>query len=133
MWRQNWAQHRYRPVVTRSEDGSRFGLSTLRFASSSVPAADNLNVNDPNTGLEQVVEVYETASGSPIQSLQISPVVLSGQNVALSPDGRRLAVLHDSTLEVYGLPQMSTEEQAKFTALKAGWSRLICDFHQVRY
>jgi len=102
LWRQHWGQHRYYPTVMRSEDSSRFGFSTLRVAPTSdspTNSADGSSSmdNDPNRGIEQVIEIYETASGSPIQSLRASPVVMSGQNFSFSPDGRRLAVLHDST------------------------------------
>ena len=52
-------------------------------------------------------------------SVDAGPVVLSGQNFALSPDGRELAVLDGSTIGLYDLPEMSLEERAKFTAVKA--------------
>ena len=124
LWRQHWSQHRYFPAIARNQDGSRFAISTV-VRSAPLPSPANSddenddNVTDTNHGLEQNIQVFETASGTAIQSVSVSPVVMSGQNFSLSPDGRRLAVLHDSELEFYDLPAMSEEEQAKFTALKA--------------
>jgi VWFA-related protein len=124
LWRQHWSQHRYFPAIARNQDGSRFAISTVvRSAPPPSPAnsddENGDNVTDTNHGLEQNIQVFETASGTAIQTVSVSPVVMSGQNFSLSPDGRRLAVLHDSELEFYDLPAMSEEEQAKFTALKA--------------
>jgi hypothetical protein len=45
--------------------------------------------------------------------------VLNGQNFSLSPDGSRLAVLRGTQVEFYDLPEMSADEQAKYTAVKA--------------
>ena len=124
LWRQHGSQHRYFPAIARNQDGSRFAISTV-VRSAPLPSPANSddenddNVTDTNHGLEQNIQVFETASGTAIQSVSVSPVVMSGQNFSLSPDGRWLAVLHDSELEFYDLPAMSEEERAKFTALKA--------------
>lgn len=124
LWRQRWSQLRFFPAVSRSEDNSRFGVSTLkRSASSSTPVnydeEDSHDAGAAQDGLEQNVRVFETASGNPVLSVDVSPAVQSGQNFSLSPDGRWLAVLQDSALELYELPQLSDEEKAQFTAVKA--------------
>jgi VWFA-related protein len=124
LWRQQWSQRRYFATIARSEDNSRFAISTLERKDSPVAAANADSENsdteaDINGGLEQSVQVFDTASGNPIQSVAVSPVVKSGQNFSLSPDGRRLVVLNDSGLEFYDLSPASEEERAKFTALKA--------------
>ncbi len=124
LWRQHWSQRRYFPTLARSEDNSRFAISTLERKDSSIAAANADSENsdmeaDINGGLEQSVQVFDTASGNLIQSVTVNPVVKSGQNFSLSPDGRRLVTLNDSGLEFYDLPPASEEERAKFTALKA--------------
>ena len=119
LWRQRWAQYRYYPAVSRSADSSRFGVSTLRLATASASSAPSEDDADRNHGLEQQVQIFETASGSPIATVAMSAAVLNGQNFALSPDGRQLAVLAESAIELYDLPPMAEEEQAKFAALKA--------------
>ena len=124
LWRQHWSHRRYLPTVARSEDNSRFAVGTLQRKDSPVPAAsadgEGSYVDaDVNGGLEQTIQVFDTASGSLVQSVMVNPVVMSGQNFSLSPDGRRLAVLDDSGVEFYDLSAPSEDERAKFTALKA--------------
>ena len=122
LWRQHWDQARYFPTVIRSDDNSRFGVSTLHLAALSKPgnaSTDEDDVSDNVEGLAQTVQVLETASGTPILTLDITPSVKSGQNAALSSDGLHLAVLHGSTVEIYDLPMPTDEERALFTALKA--------------
>jgi len=125
LWRQHWNQYRGFPAVARSEDSSRFGISTLRVAApaSSAVEPDDDAAGEPDDavrqdGFRQDIQIFETASGNPVLSVQASPAVLSGQNFSLSPDGRRLAALHGASLELFDLPQMSEEERAKYAALK---------------
>jgi VWFA-related protein len=117
LWRQRWDRYRYYPAISHSADSSRFGVSTLRLAAGSVaPPGDDA---DRNHGLEQQVQIFETASGNPVETVAVSAPVLNGQNFSLSPDGRQLAVLAESAIELYDLPPIGEEEQAKFAALKA--------------
>jgi VWFA-related protein len=119
LWRQRWDQYRYYPAISRSGDSSRFGVSTLRLAAASGSAARPADDADRNHGLEQEVQIFETASGDPVATVATRAAVLNGQNFSLSPDGRQLAVLAESSIEFYDLPPMAEEEQAKFAALKA--------------
>jgi VWFA-related protein len=123
LWQQHWGQYRAFPAVERSSDSSRFGLSTLRVAVPSGPtatdeAAGELNEAVEPDGFRQDIQVFETASGKPVLSVQASPPVMSGQNFSLSLDGLRMAVLHDGALQLFDLPPMSAEEQTKFSALR---------------
>lgn len=118
LWRQHWDEHRYSLFVERSEDGSRFAISTLwPLHQPATPAADSSDM--PTEGLKQTIQVFNTASGDPLLTVDAKPVVLSGQNFALSPDGHKLAVLNGSAIDLYDLPEMSPEERAKYTAVKA--------------
>jgi len=119
LWRQHWLAHRYAPVIAPSEDGSRFVISTLRLMDGPTPDAENDEPGPDQEGLEQRIQVLDTASGDAVLSLVVSPVVLSGQNFSLAPDGSHLVLLHGTTLEFYDLPQMSADERAKYTAVKA--------------
>jgi VWFA-related protein len=127
LWRQHWPGLRSFPEVTRSEDSSRFGVSTLLVEPASAGSSNSQDTDDdpfqPKVSerdvLRQEIQVFETASGSPVLSLSISPAVVTGQNVSLSPDGRRLALLRGSALELFDLPLLSEEEQTKLASLKA--------------
>ena len=120
LWRQHWDTHRYFPVLARSEDGSRFAISTITLVD--VPtstSADDERLGSQQEGLEQRIQVFNTASGTPVSSATAAPSVLNGENFSLSPDGRRLAVLRGTRIEFYDLPEMSSDEQAKYSATKA--------------
>jgi VWFA-related protein len=127
LWRQHWPHLRSYPELTRSEDNSRFAVSTLHVEPS-VNRPPNLDDADDaalqadvseQDALRQEVQVFNTASGSAVLSVTVSPAVATGQNVSLSPDGRLLALLQGSMLELFNLPLMSDEEQSKFAALKS--------------
>ena len=132
LWRQHWPHLRSYPEATRSEDNSRFAVSTVRVepAARRPPQLDD-EQNSPfqpqvseGDALRQEVQVFDTASGSSVLSVIVNPAVTTGQNVSLSPDGRCLALLRGSMLELFDLPPMSEEEQAKFATLKSDISGL---------
>ena len=120
LWRQRWSRLRYFPTVASTESGSRSAVSTLllKSTSASQPVASDYD-SDENHGIEQSIQIFETASGTPVQSVDVSPVVMSEQNFSLSPDGRHLAVLGAAGIDLYALPEPAAEEQAKFAAFKA--------------
>jgi VWFA-related protein len=120
LWRQHWNRKRLSPEVVHSDDSRRFAVASFtipRPPQAGGSTADNQAEND--TDPEQNIQIFDTASGNPIQSLVASPSVMSAQNFSLSPDGMRFAILHNSQIEVYDLPKVSEEEQAKATALQA--------------
>ena len=127
LWRQHWPHLRSYPELTRSQDNSRFAVCTLRVEPSANRHPDLDDSEDTalqsqvseQDALRQEVQVFDTASGRAALSVTVSPAVVTGQNVSLSPDGRILALLRGSTLELFDLPPMSDEEQAKFAALKS--------------
>jgi VWFA-related protein len=118
LWRQHWDDCRYSPVVRGSEDGSRFasGTVTIRPADQQRASAEEASQEE---GLEQHVQVLDTATGKSLLSLVATPAVPDGQNFSLSPDGTRLAVVVGTTMDVYALPEMLPEERAHFLAVKA--------------
>jgi hypothetical protein len=52
----------------------------------------------------QLVKVYDAADGKVALTTPASPVMDAGGNVAISPSGRRVAVIHGGAIEVYELP-----------------------------
>lgn len=132
LWRQHWPSLRSYPEVTRSEDDSRFSVSTLRVGPAPVaPASADNSDEDPfqtqfsqHEVLQQEIQVFETASGNSVLSVSISPAVVTGQNVSLSPDGRRFALLRGPALELFDLPPVSQDEQTNFASLRSETSGL---------
>ena len=88
------------PTIARSEDGSRFAQGTLKvagyFSVSNVPGNSDIS--------GQMVDVFDTASGKVLMSAPATPIYDAGQNFALSADGKKFAILHDGTIEIYDLP-----------------------------
>lgn len=126
MWRQHWQSLRSYPDLTRSDDNARFSVSSLRVEPVTTrPELDDTQ-NDPFQAqvterdvFRQEIQVFDTASGNSVLSVTISPASVTGQNVSLSPDGRQLALLRGSAMELFALPAMSADEQSKFASLKA--------------
>jgi VWFA-related protein len=128
LWQQHWIRHRWFPMIAHSADHSRFAVSTLRIAVDRTAAAflapddsDNPLQADISQveAFQQDVQSLETASGNAVLSVSVNPAVLTGQNFTLSPDGRQLAVLQGSGLQLFNLPPPLQEEQVKFSALKS--------------
>src|SRR6185369_6518304 len=110
--------------VLHTAENSRFAVSSVRRTAAAI-AADAKNADadgEPQpsgNGIEQVVEIFQTASGTNVQSLMVSPAEINGQNVAISSDGRQLAAIQHAQLEIYNLPSVSDDEQKQFATLQA--------------
>lgn len=52
----------------------------------------------------QFVEVFDAASGKRVLTASASPVLDGGGNVAISPSGKRVAVIDAGAIQVYDLP-----------------------------
>jgi VWFA-related protein len=120
LWAQHWTRKRFSPAAIRSDDNRRFVVTSFSVADwdRKTPYSTE-NETDANHHLEQNIQIFDTASGNSIQTLTANPVVVSGQNFTLSPDSMQFAVLHNSQIDLYQLPKISDDEQAKFAALKA--------------
>ncbi|MGA8153876.1 MAG: VWA domain-containing protein [Terriglobales bacterium] len=119
LWRQHWNGCRYAPIVRTSEDGSRFAVSTATIRSEPSSEAGPSDADSEEEHLEQTVQVLDTASGNAVLTVQVEPPVLDGQNISLSPDGSQFALLHDTSIHVYSLRQMSGDERTRYLAVKS--------------
>jgi hypothetical protein len=91
------------PVFLHSADGTRLAMETLalrRPIGASVP----LDLDDVKG---QSVQVLDGSTGAPVFATVASPVLDAGGNAALSPSGRRLAVLNHGSIEVFDLPAVA--------------------------
>jgi len=132
LWRQRWPNLRSYPEIARSEDNRRFGVSTVRVEPDAAPVPQPEDEQDnplqpfiaQRDVFRQEIQVFDTASGNSVLSISVTPAVTTGQNFSLSSDGRRLALLRASALELFDLPPMSAEEQTRFASLQADISGL---------
>ncbi len=89
------------PILVRSPNGSRLARETLTLDHSVEDFAHPLDVQDIKG---QLVEVYDSAVGTLLLKAQASPVLDGGGNVAISPSGKRVAILNGGAIQVYELP-----------------------------
>ncbi len=88
------------PLIVRSPDGSRLAretLATIRPISTFAPL-DREDVNG------QLVRVFDAATGQVALEAPASPALDAGGNVAISPSGRRVALLNAGAIQVFELP-----------------------------
>lgn len=88
------------PAVMSSPRSGRFALRTTVLSTVSDP---NARVS-PEEVRGQDIRVFNFRGGVELLRIPIGPAQRPAQNFSLSPDGRRLAILHDSELEIYALP-----------------------------
>ena len=105
LWRDTWQQKYVWPYFDFAENGSRFAYESVQI---NVPITIVGSSLDLDEIAGQMVGVYDTATGKLVLVRDVSPVLTAGQNVALSPDGRRFAVLRHGAIEIYDLPPVST-------------------------
>jgi len=89
------------PLLVRSPNGSRLACEALVLdpsISSATPAVGPEDVKG------QLVEVLNATDGKVVLHAPASPVLDAGGNVAISPSGRRVAVLNGGKIQVFELP-----------------------------
>ncbi|MGC2639197.1 MAG: hypothetical protein WA294_18570 [Acidobacteriaceae bacterium] len=104
LWQERWLNKYVWGWFTSAENGSRFAYESDEV-SRPISVFDSL---DPEDISQQLVGVYDTASGKLVLVRDATPVLTAGQNVALSPDGKRFAVLRHGAIEIYDLPPVSS-------------------------
>jgi hypothetical protein len=88
------------PLVVRSPDGSRLAREALAV---SHPVGTRSTI-DQGDIKGQLVEVLDAADGKVVLQTAASPILDAGGNVAISPSGRRVAVLNSGAIQVFELP-----------------------------
>ena len=88
------------PHLTVAPNGSRLAWTTLdtsRLVSMFAPM-------DSEDVKEQSVTVFDAATGDIAFVSPLSPILDAGGNVAISPSGRRVALLNAGALQIFDLP-----------------------------
>lgn len=101
LWSGRRDGHHVWPTYATALNGSRFAVGVLD-SRVYVNLLDSLTHDEVK---QQLVQVYDTATGKLVFQTNASPILSAGQNFALSPDGSRFAVLRDGAIEVYDLPE----------------------------
>lgn len=103
LWSTRWENKYVWGWFTSAENGSRFAYESVEVARP-MSVFDTLDEEDISA---QMVGVYDTDSGKLVLVRDATPVLTAGQNVALSPDGKRFAVLRHDAIEIYDLPPVT--------------------------
>jgi hypothetical protein len=88
------------PQLTVAPNGTRLAVATLdvtRSVNSYAPL-------DSDQVKEQSVTVFDAANGDIALVSPLSPILDAGGNVAISPSGRRVALLNAGAIQVFDLP-----------------------------
>lgn len=109
LWDVPTAPNQVWPVLFVSPEGSWLARETL-FMAHPIDAFSPLSFDDV---LGQVVEVYDMATGKVVERVPASPVLDGGGNVAISPSGKRLAVLDGGSIKIYDLPGSGAEREVR--------------------
>ena len=108
LWQIAVAPDQYNPRLIPISNGSHFAIESLRLKHPRA-ALDPLTKEDVSG---EDIDIYDTLSGVRIATFQTSPVYTGGRNVDFSPDGTRMAVLHDGAIEIYSLSDLAKALQA---------------------
>jgi hypothetical protein len=100
LWEDMTSQAAIWPLIVRSPDGSRLAQETLAVTHE-VDAYSPLAAEDVKG---QLVRVFDAASGKVALEAPASPALDAGGNVAISPSGRRVAVLNAGAIQIFDLP-----------------------------
>ena len=106
------------PVLVTGADGLRIARETL-MVTHSVNAFAPLGTDDIKG---QDVQVFDAATGKVALRAQASPIFDAGGNVAISPSGRKVAIVMAEGLEVFDLPAapaFPTIRQARHALVRA--------------
>lgn len=100
LWEDRSSPQAIWPILVMAPDGSRLARETLTV-NHAVNAYSPLDAGDIKG---QLVKVFDAADGKVQLEAQASPAFDAGGNVAISPSGRRLALLHAGAIEIFDLP-----------------------------
>jgi hypothetical protein len=89
------------PEVAMAPNGQRIARETLGVTHA-INAYSSLDAEDIKG---QWVTVYDAATGDMALETPASPVLDAGGNVAISPSGRRVAVVNAGAIQVFELPE----------------------------
>lgn len=102
LWRTPVSDDLHYPRFLRSKDGTHFAIESLH-------GTREFAVLDPITSKvvdAEIIDLYDTRTGVAIGSVRTTPVYTAGRNADFSPDGTRLAVLHNGAIEIYTLSSL---------------------------
>ena len=103
LWKIALAPDQYDPRFIPIPNSTHFAIESLRLKNPHA-ALDPLTKEDV---AGEDIDIYDTLSGVRIATFETTPAYTGGSNVDFSPDGTRMAVLHDGAIEIYALSDLA--------------------------
>jgi hypothetical protein len=100
LWEDDATNAEIWPLIVTSPDGFRFAREAIQVARP-VSAYNPIDTSDVKG---QSVRILNAADGSVALEAVASPALDAGGNVAISPNGQRVAILSDGAIQVFDLP-----------------------------
>lgn len=100
LWIAQAPENQVWPQLTVAANGLRFAWTTLDTSKT----MNNVTPLSSETVKEQSVTVFDAATGDIPLVSPLSPILDVGGNVAISPSGRRVALINDGAIQVFDLP-----------------------------
>ena len=100
LWKDWFPEQTVWPLVAMAPNGLRIARESL-FVKQKVSAFSPLS-NEDIKG--QWLRVFDAATGEVVLEAPANPVLDAGGNVAISPSGRRVALLASAGIEIFELP-----------------------------
>jgi len=103
------------PLLVTAPDGTRLARETLALTH----AVNSYSPIDREEIKGQMIQILNAADGKVALQVLAHPVLDAGGNVALSPSGRRVAVLNNGAIQIYELPAAPPVPEVAPTGSKA--------------
>jgi hypothetical protein len=101
LWGKRISDHEVWPHLASSLDGSRLARETVIVEH---PVKGRPRLVNPKNLQGQIVRVFDAANGKVALETTANPILDGGGNVAISPSGRRVAVLNNGEIQIFDLP-----------------------------
>jgi hypothetical protein len=89
------------PLLLTTVSGARFGIESIVLKKKPNPGTETLWVKAVRG---QALRVFDSATGKVVLEVSVSPVLDGGGNAAISPSGKRVAILNNGSIQVFDLP-----------------------------
>lgn len=101
LWETKIGSNTMLPLLMTARNGSRLARETLVLKRSAEKYTNGVRIEDVQG---QMVRVIDAETGKVVMEAPVAPVYDGGGNVAISPSGRRIAILNGNAIQVYELP-----------------------------
>jgi len=104
LWETRIGSNTMWPLLMTDRNGSRVARETLVLKRSAEKYTSGVRIEDVQG---QMVRVFDAATGKVVMETPVAPIYDDGGNVAISPSGKRVAILNGDGIHVYELPAPS--------------------------